>query len=83
MTAHVGAAPGQGLLFHSLTHASTHMHGNIHTFLYILFFQGVSFLHKDRARPHTHTHIQMRNLKLSPLSFCRGYLCDTSSHPSL
>lgn len=69
MRAHVSPAPGHGLLFHSPAHASTHTH----TVFFIL--SGYIIL--------THTCTQDWNLRPSPLSICRGYLHDASSHPRL
>lgn len=75
VTAHVSAARGQGLLLHPLTHTSTHVHGNAHIF-FILSSGYIIFTQKG-----TQTHIQVWNFRPFPLSICRGYLCDTSSHP--
>lgn len=56
MIAHVSAARGHGLLFHSPTHTSTHMHLRTRILSYTLF-QSISFLHKDT---HAHTHTGLK-----------------------
>ena len=55
----------------SLSHSYTHTH----SFLYSFFCPGYIIF--------THTHTRVWNLKPSPLSICKGYLCDTSSQPGL
>lgn len=80
MIAHVRAARGHGLLFHSPTHTSTCAHTHAHAFFLMHFFAGVYHFYTKTC---THTDTQVWNLRPFPLSICRGYLCDTSSHPSL
>lgn len=52
-----------------------------YTHFFICSFSG--YIIFTNTHTPTHTCIQMWNLKLFPLSFWKGYLCDTSSHPSL
>lgn len=76
MIAHVRAARGQGLSFHSPTDTpQTHTSNETHTHICLYPFSGY-IIWTDR---HTHTW----NPKLFLLSICRGYLYDTSSHPCL
>lgn len=61
-------------LSHSYFHTHTHAHSSLKSFFF--FFPRVYHFYTD-------AHTQVWNLRPFPLSICKGYLCDTSSQPSL